>query len=338
MVKNKKITGIVAGTLAAAILLGASFALFTDREEIETSAQAARFQIMVNDINVDANLEQVLPGDSLDLHYEVINQSSVQADIRQTLVLHATDSGSLEGNEKFVGFDTALGATDQSEFDIYLASDVSQDATGAYVPNADATPLQVKEVVDANTIKYTIASETYDVDETTDHDYVIIFKKSADNSWKYAHLEVEVVAEAKQTTNNASDWSEVQKISYTAAEGYDMEVVVSETDLMHKIEYKHEDSKHIVCSMMEYGMVGSMGYSSGAVLDFDVIQLGVEKDFTMTVSDNLAPYLTVENDILTFKFLDAGAENIEITDGYITIECDGLSVDIPCDAYLFAQG
>ena len=333
MVKNKKITAVVAGGLAATVLLGASFALFTDREAIEANANTAKFQVLVDRVDVDMNVEQLLPGDKLDLHYTVENDSTVKADIRQTLALRVVDAGSMEHNEKFVGFD--LLNAGQSEFDIYLASDVHQDEFGAYVANDGATPLQVKEIVDANTIKYTIDSSTYEVDQITDHDFVILFNKSADNSWKSVCLDAEVVVEAKQTTNNADDWSEVQTIKYTAAQGLNMNVVVSEPDLLHKVEYTHNGSVYTVCPFMEYNMTGSCGRSSGESMDFNVIQLGVEKDFTMTASGELADYVDIQDDIITFKYLDAGSEDKSVS-GYIVIECDGLTVNIPCNGYLYA--
>lgn len=216
--KNKK-KALAAGAIAASCVLAGTVAYFTDR--VETSATAKAGTV---DLALDANWTDVAnfnPGDKADLDYQVSNDGNKSVDVRERLVVTSS-----------VALDTAA----QAEFEIYKATDVEQDAAGAYVPKADAKPVTdgAKRIVagDSKSITYVLPeytlngtganAETESGVTDTNHsaDYVLVFKGASSNAFQDADVEVSLLAEAKQHRNTNSDtWATVSSESVTFGNG-----------------------------------------------------------------------------------------------------------------------
>ena len=310
MVKNKKITGIIAGTLAVIILVGSSFALFTARGMTKSGNTTARFNIEIeNTVNPEGNM---VPGDIRTLKYDVKSYGNVSTDVRETIIVNVPN-----GREDFV----ADGTTGQSQFDIYLASDVSQDATGAYVPNADAQPLQTKTIVDGKTIKYQPAEYTLNENEVQAHDYVVLFKKDASNMWKQQMVNFSVMVEAKQNANNAADWSEVETIEYTMASGQTLNVVVDEDDAFIRLM---ADGK-LVASNFEDSSLTSAMMTAGQTATYTATQFGEDVEVALAVSGDGAQYITITDNVVSVASdAVASGDETEYLNTTLTITINGV--------------
>lgn len=216
--KNKK-KALAAGAIAASCILAGTVAYFTDR--VETSATAKAGTV---DLALDANWTDVAnfnPWDKADLDYQISNDGNKSVDVRERLVVTSS-----------VALDTAA----QAEFEIYKATDVEQDAAGAYVPKADAKPVTdgAKRIVagDSKSITYVLPeytlngtganAETESGVTDTNHsaDYVLVFKGASSNAFQDADVEVSLLAEAKQHRNTNSDtWATVSSESVTFGNG-----------------------------------------------------------------------------------------------------------------------
>lgn len=221
--KNFKRT-LAVGALAGAVTLTGVMAYFTDR--VNNSVQATAGTV---DLALDADWTDVAnlnPGDMIDLSYTIQNDGNKSVDVRERIVVKSS---------------MAMDTEDQAQFEIYAASDVEQDASGAYVPKTDATPIatDADRVVstDNTSIRYNLdeytlngtgtAAETEDgINETSkDSSYVLVFDREAKNAFQGATVNVELVAEAKQHRNTNDDtWNVISTDSITAG-GETIEVV-----------------------------------------------------------------------------------------------------------------
>lgn len=158
----------IALSLAFVLLIGSSFAYFTDHASVSTNGTAGTLAISLDsDINLlDENGMDILnPGDIRSGSFTVTNMGNKSADIRTTIALTAYDRNGqpidLEGS-----------ATSQSMYDLYLAGDVELVDGQGHKPKAGAQPLQLK-VINGNVITYSIPeyslngnSDLYDEVET----------------------------------------------------------------------------------------------------------------------------------------------------------------------------
>lgn len=213
---SRKTKSIVAIILAAIMIFGMSFAYFTDYATTSTSGTAGTVAVSLdNNMNLlNAEGKDILnPGDLRDAGFTVTNEGNKSIDVRTTIVL-TTQSNSGQS----LTFSGAANA--QSEYDLYLRSDVEEIPGEGWKPKADAVPLQVK-AIDADTITYQPAiyslngnSDRYDEVETIDginafsqtNDYVLIFKGEAGNEWQNSVVSIDVLVEAKQHENTSAGW------------------------------------------------------------------------------------------------------------------------------------
>ena len=213
---SRKTKSIVAIILATIVVFGCSFAYFSDYAATSTSGTAGTVAVSLDsDVNLlDANGNDILnPGDMRDAGFTVTNEGNKSIDVRTTIVL-TTQSNSGQSL-------TFSGATDvQSEYDLYLRSDVEEIPGEGWKPKTDAVPLQVK-AIDGDTITYQPAiyslngnSDRYNEVETIDginafsqiNDYVLIMKGEAGNEWQNSIVSIDVLVEAKQHENTSAGW------------------------------------------------------------------------------------------------------------------------------------
>lgn len=213
---SKKTKSVVAILLAAIMVLGMSFAYFSDYATTSTSGTAGTVAVSLDSgINLlDANGKDIInPGDLRDAGFTVTNEGNKSIDVRSTIVL-TTQSNSGQSL-------TFSGAADvQSEYDLYLRSDIEEIPGEGWKPKTDAVPLQVK-AIDGDTITYQPAiyslngnSDRYNEVETIDginafsqtNDYVLIMKGEAGNEWQNSVVSIDVLVEAKQHENTSAGW------------------------------------------------------------------------------------------------------------------------------------
>ena len=212
--------------LAVVMAIGvASFAYFSDNAVTSAQGTAGTVAIALDsDINLlDAQGMDILnPGDQRVAAFTVTNEGNKSIDVRTTLALTALDH---EGNAiNFTG-----DAATQSEFDLYLASDVELVEGKGYAPKAGATPIEVK-AINGNVITYTIAdyslngnsdkyAEVESIDGITafahEYDYVLVFKGETGNDGQDSSITIDLVVEAKQHENTGAGWEIVAQESMT---------------------------------------------------------------------------------------------------------------------------
>ena len=225
--------------LAVAILFGCSLAYFTDYATTSTSGTAGTVALSmdsdINLLNADG-MDIINPGDMRDGSFSVTNEGNKSIDVRSTIVLTTVSN---------TGYDLAFtgDATTQSEYDLYLASDVELVEGYGYQPKDGAQPLQVKSV-DGNTITYVLPeyslngnSDRYDEVETIDgvnafsydYDFVFVMKGSAGNEWQNSAVSIDVLVEAKQHENTNAGWDivahenvSIGSINQSAVKGEDV--------------------------------------------------------------------------------------------------------------------
>ena len=214
---SKKTKSIVALVLAVVMVFGMSFAYFSDYAQTSTTGKAGTVAVSVDsNMNLlDADGKDIInPGDLRDAGFTVTNEGNKSIDVRSTIVL-TTQS-------KNAGVDLAFSGTNttQSEYDLYLRSDVEEVAGRGWAPKDGAQPLQVK-AIDGDTITYQTPvyslngnSDRYDEVETIDgvdafaqtNDYVLIMKGAAGNEWQNSIVSIDVLVEAKQHENTGAGW------------------------------------------------------------------------------------------------------------------------------------
>ena len=216
---NKK--SAIACLIAAAILvLGGSLAYFTDYAVTSAEGTAGTVAIAldskINLLNEDG-MDILNPGDQRDAGFDVTNMGNKSIDVRETVILEIKTPNT---NLLFTG-----DAETQSEFDLYLRSDVSEVPGEGYKPNPGAKPLAVKEIVEKK-ITYTLPeyslngnSDKYDEVETIDgvdtfvkeNDFVLVFKGEAGNEWQDVRTQITVFVEAKQHENTGAGWELIEE-------------------------------------------------------------------------------------------------------------------------------
>lgn len=243
--KRHGLKSLIAFSLALVLLVGSSFAYFTDYATMSTQGTAGTLAIALDsDINLlDENGMDILnPGDIRSGSFTVTNMGNKSADIRTTIALTAYDRNGqpidLEGS-----------ATTQSMYDLYLASNVEYIEGRGNMPKAGAQPLQTKAVngniitysipeysldgnsdlydevetvpeeagisayVEVNKDKITFESNGYitpDGDPTTNYsrdcDFVLVFNTEAGNNYQGSVVQIDIIVEAKQYENTGAGW------------------------------------------------------------------------------------------------------------------------------------
>lgn len=232
----KRVFGILVAILTFVLLIGGTFAYFTDHETIQATGTAGTVAVELNNmINLlDEDGHDILgPGDMRVANFELINMGNKSIDVRTTVAL-TIDS---EHYDLTFSGDT----TTQSEFDLYLTSDVEEVDGYGYMPKEGATPIQIKSV-DGNVIYYEIPeyslngnSALYTDVETVNgtgnykylYDYVLVFKNDTGNEWQDSVITIDILAEAKQHENTSAGWDIVAKETITQGSIY-KSVAVSE--------------------------------------------------------------------------------------------------------------
>ena len=224
---NKSVALACAGT-AVVLALGASMAYFTDYAVTSAEGTAGTVAIAldsnINLLNEDG-MDILNPGDRRDAGFDVTNMGNKSIDVRETVILKLKTA---DQNLFFTG-----DAETQSEFDLYLRSDVELVEGEGYKPKEGAKPLAIKEIdaAERRTITYTLPeyslngnSDEYDEVETIDgvdafvkeNDYVFVFKGEAGNDWQDTAVEITVLVEAKQHENTGAGWELIaqQNVGY----------------------------------------------------------------------------------------------------------------------------
>ena len=166
----------------------------------------------INLLNPDGK-DIINPGDMRDGSFTVTNEGNKSIDVRTTIALtaQAHDGTPLT----FTG-----DSETQSEYDLYLASDVEFVEGYGYMPKEGAKPLQVKSI-NNDIITYVVPeyvlngnSDKYDEVETVDgvtefthtNEFVFVMKGGAGNEWQDSSVSLDVLVEAKQHENTAAGW------------------------------------------------------------------------------------------------------------------------------------
>ena len=219
--KKNSLFKAISCLLVVAVLFGCSFAYFTDYATEQATGTAGTVALsMDSNINLlDANgMDIINPGDMRDGSFTVTNEGNKSIDVRTTIAL-TTQSNT--------GFDLTFSGdgTTQSEYDLYLASDVELVEGKGYMPKDGAQPLQVKSI-DQDVITYVLPeyslngnSDKYDEVESIDgvneyshtYDFVMVMKGGATNEWQNSSVSIDVLVEAKQHENTSAGWEIVAK-------------------------------------------------------------------------------------------------------------------------------
>lgn len=229
----KKILIIV---LSLLLLVGGTFAYFTDYTVLQSTGTAGTVAIELNN-NIDLldedGFDILGPGDVRSAEFEVVNMGNKSIDVRTTVAL------TIESEHYDLNF--GGDSVSQSEFDLYLKDDVHLVDGYGWQPKEGAEPIKVKSISD-NIITYDIQdyslngnSDRYDEVETLNgtgtykhtYDYVLLFKNDAGNDWQDSNITIDIVVEAKQHENTGAGWEIVAKETVTQG-SITREVAVSE--------------------------------------------------------------------------------------------------------------
>ena len=210
--------------LSLVLLVGGTFAYFTDYAVLSATGTAGTVAIELNNLIdlLDEDGYDILgPGDMRTAAFEVVNMGNKSIDVRTTIALTITSEH----------YDLAFSGdgTSQSEYDLYVSGDVELVEGYGYLPKAGAQPIQVKSV-NGNVIYYEVEdyalngnSDRYDEVETINgtgsyshlYDYVLVFKNDTGNDWQDSVITIDIVVEAKQHENTGAGWDIVAKETIT---------------------------------------------------------------------------------------------------------------------------
>lgn len=206
------------------MLIGGSLAYFTDYETIQATGTAGTVAIELNNmINLldEDGYDLLGPGDQRVAAFEVTNMGNKSIDVRTTVAI------TIESEHYDLAF--SGDAANQSEYDLYLASDVEEVEGYGYMPKEGAQPIQAKSV-DGNVIYYEIPeyslngnSDKYAEVETINgtgvfkhlYDYVLVFKNDTGNEWQDSNVTIDILVEAKQHENTGAGWDIVAQETVT---------------------------------------------------------------------------------------------------------------------------
>ena len=222
MKKNKNLKGFICMALALVMVLGSSFAYFTDRADTSASGTAGTVGVdLTSDINLlDEDGKDILnPGDLRDGSFGVENTGNKSIDVRTTIVLTSS-----------VAMDKTAA---QAEYELYLKDDVEFVEGKGWMPKDGAQPLEVRSISeDGKTITYNLpdyilnGNEDFGDDkreiedgittDSHDNDFVLIFKAGSSNAFQDSKVQLDVLVEAKQHRNTGAGWDIVAQESYVS--------------------------------------------------------------------------------------------------------------------------
>ena len=214
--RSRKIYAIIASVLAVVLLIGGTFAYFTDYATLQTSGTAGTVKIAVDDnINLlnEDGYDILNPGDQRDVNFTVTNEGNKSVDASVVILLDVTDK---DGNPITLTGDSET----QSEYDIYLRDDVELLEGRGYAPKEGAKPVQIK-YIDGGFMMYELPtlqlngnSDLHDEVETIDgvnefshtYDFVLVFKGEAGNEFQASKINLEVLVDAIQHENTGGSF------------------------------------------------------------------------------------------------------------------------------------
>ena len=353
---NSKLKGFIAFALAFVLVIGCSFAYFTDYASTQVTGTAGTVEIELNSqINLlDPDGQDIInPGDNRSASFEVVNMGNKSIDVKTEIVLSVLSN---------FGHDLVLSGdnTNQSEYDLYYADDVELVEGEGWKPKAGAAPIAEKAIAeDGKSITYTLpiyalsgnSNEHLEV-ETVEGSYeflkteniVMLMNGQAGNLWQNSTVSIAVKVYAKQHENTAAGWD---LVAFDAVDNTE-----------------DGNGTLVIDAMTSYGTrVGDIGITVSQVVDngaaaaeagegqFDLVEIGSYnttktdkisipdlKSGTYVITTSSAPRgYTVESDAvvvvtkdnITNKTLAVGVEtknNIV----YSTIDADGNKLsDVP---------
>lgn len=238
MGKTKRI-GIIGLVLIIILGLVGSMAYFSDYAVTDAAGTAGTVAIALDsDINLlnKDGMDILNPGDSRDASFLITNMGNKSIDVRTTIALTI--------NSPYYDLVFSGDSNTQSEYDLYLASDVDMgylfetvDGTKyistealndsdvnkgnvGYIPKSGATPIDTK-TIEGNVITYVLPeyslngnSAVYAEVETIDgindyfhdNDFVLVFHRLTGNTWQESVISIDVIVEAKQHENTGAGW------------------------------------------------------------------------------------------------------------------------------------
>ena len=220
----KKTLRLITILLSVTLLMGGTFAYFTDYVTTTAQGTAGTVSIQLNNMidMLDEDGYDILgPGDMRVSKLELVNMGNKSIDVKTTIAITV--------NSENYDLSFSGDAHTQSEYDLYHIDDVQLVDGYGYMPKDGATPVQAKTVSD-NVIYYEIPeyslngnSDMYDEVETINgignysyiYDYVLVFKHDTGNEWQDSVIAIDVVAEAKQHENTSAGWHIVAKETVT---------------------------------------------------------------------------------------------------------------------------
>ena len=177
---NIKQKAASAAILGSALLLGSTFAFFTDRAQTTLTHQSGKVSTAIT--NDDTATKTILPGAAANVEYSVQDSSStggVGVDSRDTILVYATNA---EG--ELVDLKGKVG----------VYSDTEEDELGNTVGETELTGKKTAN----KGVMYTLNKVKMDDGAKRTSNYKVVLATDADNSLASATYHVAVVTEAKQ--------------------------------------------------------------------------------------------------------------------------------------------
>lgn len=305
--------------LALIMLMGASFAYFSDYASTQVTGTAGTVDIELNsNINLlDPDGKDIInPGDRRDGSFEVVNMGNKSVDVKTEIILSVASNFD---HELTLSGDSAT----QSEYDLYYASDVELVEGEGWKPKAGAKPVAEKVIAeDGKSITYTLPvyalngnSNEHDEVETVDgvdtfiktEDIVMLMNGQADNLWQNSTVSIATKVYAKQHENTNAGWD---LVSFDAVDNVEEGIGTLSLDAMTTYGTRVSNIGVTVSQVVDNGAAASVEGDA----QFDVVEIG---KFTTTKTDKLI----IEN-------LDAGTYLITATSapsGY-TVESEAVVV------------
>ena len=331
MKKNKNLKGFICMALALVMVLGSSFAYFTDRADTSASGTAGTVGVdLTSDINLlDEDGKDILnPGDIRDGSFGVENTGNKSIDVRTTIVLTSS-----------VAMDKTAA---QAEYELYLKDDVEFVEGKGWMPKDGAQPLEVRSISeDGKTITYNLpdyilnGNEDFGDDkreiedgittDSHDNDFVLIFKAGSSNEFQDSTVQLDVLVEAKQHRNTGAGWDIVAQESYTV--GNLTQDAVLEAEDAGNIEVNPPaDPDEGYAIFMYEGQEHRVKCESGTYEElWDYAQNLVGSSVTLNIVINDNNMLYDKDDAIATAFVQGAQIDIAILD----LETPGVAVTCP---------
>lgn len=216
--KKTKISFSIAA-LSALIIVGSSFALFSDRTELSTSGKVGTVSVNVSEVDME-NASNINPGDN-------DNVSNLEKTTPHDITFTVSNEGSksIRTRHTFVYNLSSVGKT--------------LDPSVISILDSNGNELQGKELItDGNNnitaIKYTILSDVLSgvgtgaeietgSDSTASYTYKLKMSKNAKNEYQGADIKMDVFVDAMQYRNtDNNDWVNIAQDTITGTTGVEV--------------------------------------------------------------------------------------------------------------------